>query len=269
MPGNSKRGKIAEALHYGFITLPQDIGKPLLVGLLIAAGIAAAFDKGFIGAHVGSGAAQMFIMMAIGIPLYVCATASVPIAAALVLDQGISPGAALVFLITGPATNAATISTIWKIMGGRTAAIYLGTVAVCALASGALLDRLVTVRDVQAHVHEVDVLPMPVKILSALILAGLIGWSAYAAHRAKAPVACPVGGTSEFDVAGMHCSHCASAIEQALTKCEGVTEAKVDFGAKKAFVKGATKEKVREVITSLGYDAKDTEDAEEHKGHRH
>ena len=77
----------------------------------------------------------MLVMMLIGIPIYVCASASVPVAAALIL-KGLSPGAALVFLITGPATNAAGLATIWNTLGRRTAILYLLTVAGCALAGG-------------------------------------------------------------------------------------------------------------------------------------
>jgi hypothetical protein len=92
---------------------------------------------------MGSRIVQMLVMMAFGIPLYVCATASVPIAASMIL-KGISPGAALVFLMTGPATNAATIATIWKTMGKQTAFLYLAVVAGTALASGFLLDSVFT-----------------------------------------------------------------------------------------------------------------------------
>jgi MFS family permease len=58
--------------------------------------------------------------------------------------MGISPGAALVFLVSGPATNAAAITTIWKMLGRRTVAVYLATIAVSALLAGWLLDRFAT-----------------------------------------------------------------------------------------------------------------------------
>jgi len=136
-----RRNVFIRALHYGFRVLPRDIAKPLLAGLLIAGVISAFVPQDFFSSKVESRFAQMLIMMAFGIPLYVCATASVPIAAAMMM-KGISPGAALVFLMTGPATNAATIATIWKTMGKRTAFIYLAVVAGTALASGILLDSL-------------------------------------------------------------------------------------------------------------------------------
>jgi len=100
---------------YGFIALPSDIGKTLLVGLLIAALISAVVPEGFIPESL-SGIWAMLAMLLLSIPMYVCATGSVPVAAALIA-AGFSPGAALVFLVAGPATNAAAITTIWKILG--------------------------------------------------------------------------------------------------------------------------------------------------------
>lgn len=136
--------KMVEALRYGFVTLPRDIGLSMFIGLAIAGAIAAFVPSDFLERTIGSGIAPMLIMMLMGIPLYVCATASVPIAVAMIA-KGISPGAALVFLMTGPVTNAAAIATIWKVLGKRTAIVYLITVAICALAAGFLLDHTFTV----------------------------------------------------------------------------------------------------------------------------
>jgi hypothetical protein len=85
---------------------------------------------------------SILLLMAAGVPVYVCATASVPIAAGF-MHMGASPGAALAVLIAGPATNAATFTTIWKLLGGRAAILYLGTVAVSAIACGLLLNGLI------------------------------------------------------------------------------------------------------------------------------
>lgn len=87
----------------------------------------------------------MIVMMLAGIPLYVCSSGSVPIAYAL-MRMGVSPGAALVFLVTGPATNAAAVTTVWNTMGRRSAIVYLAAIAVCALLAGALLDQFPAVR---------------------------------------------------------------------------------------------------------------------------
>jgi uncharacterized membrane protein YraQ (UPF0718 family) len=147
------RGRIVSALRHGFVVLPRDIARPMLAGLLVAGAISAAVPDDFFAGTLGSGILAMLGMMALSMPLYVCATASVPIAAALIL-KGVSPGVALVFLVAGPGTNAAAIATIWKMMGARTTAIYLGTVAAASLASGLLLDGIFRVAGVSAaHFH--------------------------------------------------------------------------------------------------------------------
>ena len=118
--------KFLNGMKYGFISLPRDIGKPLLVGLVIAALISTVVPDDFFAARLGRGLPAMLVMMLIGIPMYVCASASVPVAAALIL-KGLGPGAALVFLSTGPGTNAAGLATIWNTLGRRTAILYLLT----------------------------------------------------------------------------------------------------------------------------------------------
>ena len=131
------------AWRYGFRTLPKDIGRAMLLGILLSGVLSALVPDNYFADRLGSGVGAMFIMLLAGIPLYVCSSGSVPIALALI-RMGISPGAALVFLVSGPATNAAAITTIWKMLGRRTVSVYLCTIAVSALAAGWLLDRLAT-----------------------------------------------------------------------------------------------------------------------------
>jgi uncharacterized protein len=84
---------------------------------------------------------SLLLMLGIGVPLYICASASTPIAAALVL-KGLSPGAALVFLLAGPATNAATIACVRRFWGGAATLVYLASIAACSLLLGWLTNRL-------------------------------------------------------------------------------------------------------------------------------
>lgn len=170
------REKFRNGMKYAFVTLPRDIGKPLLLGLVIAAIISALVPDDFFAAYLGGGLPAMLVMMAVGIPIYVCASASVPVAAALIL-KGLSPGAALVFLVTGPATNAAGFATIWNTLGRRTALLYLLAVAGCALASGLLLDAIIRsthIHDAMSHAHAV--LPPLVEYASAFVLLVLLGY---------------------------------------------------------------------------------------------
>jgi len=175
---SEKTGRVVKGLKYGFVTLPRDIGKAMLLGLVIAAFISALVPDGYFAEKLGTGIFAMVVMMFLGIPVYVCATASVPVAAALIL-KGLTPGAALVFLMTGPATNAASFITIWKALGRTTAIIYLATVAGCALLGGILLDLLATRADIEIAAHPHWMLPAVIKYASAVVLLAILGYALF------------------------------------------------------------------------------------------
>ncbi|MBU1611626.1 MAG: SO_0444 family Cu/Zn efflux transporter [Proteobacteria bacterium] len=128
-------------LAYAFDDLLVDIGVWFLVGVVLAGAITALVPDTFIESNLGSGFLPMLLMLVAAVPMYVCATSSTPIAAALAL-KGISPGAALVFLLAGPATNAASIAMVAKILGRRVTAIYLGAIVVSSLSLGMLVNWL-------------------------------------------------------------------------------------------------------------------------------
>ena len=144
-----KRKTIREALGYGFFEMPADIGKELLFGLLITALLGTLIEPGQFSSSIGSGFTGMLVMLAAGIPIYVCSTASVPIAAGLIL-AGFSPGAVLVFLIAGPATNVATILTMRKIIGKKETLIYLLTLIITALIAGFTVDHFGIKQSIEA-----------------------------------------------------------------------------------------------------------------------
>jgi uncharacterized protein len=177
-----KHNKLAQALTYSFVTLPRDIGKALLIGLALAALLAVVIPDGFFAEKLGTGIGAMLVMMVLGIPMYVCATASIPIAAALIL-KGITPGAALVFLMTGPATNAASLAILWKVLGKYVALTYIATVAISALASGWILDMIVAGRGVEVLMGSGKMLAPWVKHVSALVLIGVIGVALYTKNK--------------------------------------------------------------------------------------
>ena len=110
--------RLGMALRYGFVDLLGDLAKWLILGILIAGLISYLMPVGFIQNYLNNEWIAMLVMLVAGIPLYVCATASTPIAAALMV-KGLSPGAALVFLLAGPASNAATITVVAKYFGKR------------------------------------------------------------------------------------------------------------------------------------------------------
>jgi len=137
------RDRIRDGFDFTFGELLSDIGKWLLVGILLAGVVAYVIPDDFFEMYVGRGILQHILMLVVGIPIYICATSSTPLAAALVL-KGLSPGAALVFLVAGPATNAATMTVVYKFLGKGTLIIYLAAIVICTLGMGLLLDHLYT-----------------------------------------------------------------------------------------------------------------------------
>ncbi len=147
-----KRFSLQSALYYGFVTLLGDITKPLFWGLVLGALISIAIPENL--SHYLSGKIWLAYLLAaaIAIPMYVCATASLPIAAALML-HGVSPGAAFVFLSAGPATNTVTIGVVKKMLGSKSLSIYLATIAMGSILFGVLLDWIFQGIDVKNIIH--------------------------------------------------------------------------------------------------------------------
>lgn len=167
---HANSNKFLQAMHHGFVTIPKDIGGSLFVGVFAASLISAIVPDDFFVQHLSSGIGTMFIIVLLSIPIYVCSTSSVPIAAALIL-KGLSPGAALVFLIAGPASNAATLSTLWTILGKKVTFIYLFTMIVTAIGAGLLIDQLLDIVTTSQMIeHRMWMLPKVVNNTSAIVL---------------------------------------------------------------------------------------------------
>ncbi|WP_309498609.1 SO_0444 family Cu/Zn efflux transporter [Sulfurovum sp.] len=165
---------LTSALRYAFVTLLGDIAKPLLWGLVLGALITVAIPQSISDILIEYSWFSYLIVIAIAVPMYVCATASLPIAAGLMLS-GVSAGAAFVFLSAGPATNTVTIGVVKKMLGTRSLGIYLGSIIVGSVLFGLGLDYLFSASDIDpatlVHMHEkAGVLSM----LSSVILWSLV-----------------------------------------------------------------------------------------------
>jgi uncharacterized membrane protein YraQ (UPF0718 family)/copper chaperone CopZ len=257
------RSILSRILRYGFVTLARDLAKPLLVGLGIAGVIAALVPSDYFSGVLGGGIVAMVVMLLVGIPVYVCATASVPVAAALI-GTGVSPGAALVFLMTGPVTNAAAISMTWKVMGKRAGIAYLGTVALTALGAGLLLDHLLVVGGQTAVVEPLWELPAWVKLAASLVLLLVLG--AALVGRPGGPVKGTrardtSGGIKEYLVSGVTCSSCAEALEEALGALGSVERVAVDpeTGEARVVCTGLDTDSVDETVRRLGCSLEEVE----------
>ena len=133
--------KLREALRYGFVEMMEDIGKWLVVGLIVAGLITALVPDSFFATFRGNTLLSMLLVLAIAIPMYICATGSIPIAVALMM-KGLTPGAALVMLMAGPACNVASILVINKVLGRRTLVAYLASIILGSILFGIAIDAL-------------------------------------------------------------------------------------------------------------------------------
>lgn len=251
---------LKKALRYGLMTLPRDIARPLVIGILAAGALSVFFPQDVLAPYLGGGLLAMVLMIGLGIPLYVCATASIPVALGF-MHLGASPGAALAFLIAGPATNTATISVVWQLMGRRTAVIYFLTVGLGALAAGLVLDSVYAnlaeagvVMGLHHHVESGGWFGH----LSGVVLLGVLAWSVYGPRFMRATaVSAPLSSGFRLTVTGMTCSHCADAVSRALREVPGVLEVQVDLGGHQAVVTGSevTADQLLAAVEKAGYHA--------------
>ena len=163
--------KLFQALHYGATDLLDDISKWMAFGIVFAGLMMTVIPDGWL-AQWGQGLGAMLVMLLVGIPMYICAVASTPVAAGLLI-AGVSPGAVLVFLLVGPATNIAGIILVKKELGTRVTLIYLSGISVVSLFMGLLLERILVNYDLQIdsnQLHQHNFVNEEVALLAALVL---------------------------------------------------------------------------------------------------
>lgn len=163
------RNKAARMFKYGFISLPGNISGALIVGIILSGLISSLIPENYFSDRMGGLGTSMLLMLLVGTPLYVCSSASVPIALAFI-KAGIEPGAALVFLIMGPATNAATFATLWNIIGKKQLAVFMITLMSTAIGSGLLMNQMEIKTDLAALVCNACECADPSQILWAVLL---------------------------------------------------------------------------------------------------
>lgn len=170
--------RLKKGIHYAFTDLLGDIAYYLFIGLILSGIIAALIPENFFEYYLGNEWMSMAIMLVVGLPLYVCASSSTPIAAAFIM-KGLSPGAALVFLLAGPATNMATMSVVHKILGRRSFWSYVVTISVVALLMGFALNRIYDFFDISIQMQlgkAEELIPIWLKYASLIIFLPLLLW---------------------------------------------------------------------------------------------
>jgi len=247
-----------EVFSFGFGRLFRDIYGWIAVGVLAAALIGAIVPENYFAQYKWmQGLGGMLLMLLISLPLYVCATASVPIAAQLI-QAGLPLGSALVFLMAGPASNVATIGAIMKAFGKRVTAIYLGTVILLSIFFGWAFQSILSFTGtvgVHGHVH---IVPFPLALVCAALLVGLLALfglgdlhrflkqkKAKEKHMEK----------REIKVMGMTCQNCVSHVRRALMNVEGISSVDIELDTGRVQVSGDHIDSgaLEKAVTNAGY----------------
>lgn len=254
--------RLWRVLKYAYFDMIQDIGLRLIIGLLLAALINVAVPDEFFLTFGKQPLLQMLVILVIAVPMYICSTGSIPVAAALMM-KGLTPGAALVMLMAGPAVNLASILVVRKSLGRRFTAVYILTIVVFSILFGLLINALGIGADLAVPADGADCCAMPVRrpglfrtVCSVLlVLFILIALTMKFLSRFKKQEA--VEGTAVYTVEGMHCNHCKAAVEKAVGGIKGVTAAEVNLGAKTVTVTGtADADAVRKAVEQAGFEFK-------------
>lgn len=249
--------KIIGALRYGFIDMIQDIGKWIVIGLVVAAVITVALPDNFFVSFNNYPLLNMFMILVVSMPMYLCATGSIPIAAALML-KGLSPGAALVLLMAGPATNMATMLVINKVLGRKTLVTYLATIMTGAIGFGLFIDYALPAEWFSniSHSHIggcCDIITPWWQTMSNIVFGVLliIGFALKFKKNKKEIIR-----EHKFRIKGMMCNHCKANVEKALAGIDGVNAVRVELAEGIAYIDGENidSQKVISTINGIGYE---------------
>ena len=268
--------KIKVAANYAYVEMMQDIGRWLVLGLVVAGVITVFVPDSFFSLFADRPFASMLMVLLFAIPMYLCATGSIPIAVALML-KGLSPGTALVLLMAGPAVNVASLLVIGKVMGRRSLFTYLFSIVGCAILFGLGIDYLLPREWFTASLEkihschscgEISYFNIVCSIVLALLLANAFiqryrkGTPSASLVPLKqgdnSPCSCeacsiaPQGIT--ITVKGMNCNHCKSNVEAAIQKIAGVESVEIDLATGRTVIHGnPNKEDVVKGVEALGF----------------
>lgn len=248
-----------DALRYGFIDLVASIGGWLVAGLVIAALITVYVPADFFAALGDRPLLAMLAVVVVAVPMYVCATGSIPIAMSLML-KGLSPGTALVLLMAGPAANFASFTLISREMGRKAASLYLASIIAGAIGFGLVIDYLLPASwfalphftHGACHEHSLGLFPTICAGVMTLLL--IVAFCRRFFRKSKTFD----DMTRIYVITGMNCPHCQASVTKAIQGVEGVTQVDVNLSTGRATVEGEhDPEAVKAAVSAAGFDAKE------------
>ncbi|EKD28460.1 MAG: hypothetical protein ACD_79C00293G0004 [uncultured bacterium] len=259
------KARIKKLYNYAFVEFLDDISTQFIIGIIISALISYFIPSNYFeNSKFSNGTLGMLTMILLGIPLYICATASIPIAVTLI-SKGLSPGVAFVFLEAGPATNIVSIIILMKILGKKITAIYLGVIMVCTMLMGHLLNFIFSYFDIsyqnmilQGHIHANG--SGTIKIFFSVIFVFMLILSfkrkIIAKYFSNNKCSCKksTDDTIKVKIDGMTCNHCRENVTNAIKNIEGVHHVEVNLQGKYALIQGNFDiKKIHEAVTKIGY----------------
>lgn len=248
--------KLLAAVKYGFIDMVASVGGWLIIGLIVAALITVFVPDDIFIALNRYPLLAMLAVVAVAVPMYVCATGSIPIAMSLMM-KGLSPGIAFVMLMAGPAANFASILILSKTQGRKATLIYVLSVVVTAIAFGLMIDltmpsRWFAINGVDACCHEsIGWFPTvcAIILLALLCYTQIINRRHHHHHLTENQ-----DMTQTFKVTGMNCPHCQASVKRAIETVPGVETVEVDLSGAKAMVSGtAAPEAIISAVSAAGF----------------
>ena len=232
--------KMFAAVKYGFVDMVASVGGWLVVGLIVAALITVFVPDELFVALSRYPLVAMLAVVAVAVPMYVCATGSIPIALSLMM-KGLSPGIAFVMLMAGPAANFASIVILSKTQGRKATLIYVASVVLTAIVFGLAIDLLMprswfAVGGMAGHCHTE---PSVFSMVCAGILGVLLIYTQILNRKHHHHHHIEEAMTQQFKVTGMNCPHCQASVNRAISALEGVESVDVDLKGGSATVCGS------------------------------
>lgn len=271
--------RLTEAIRYGMVDMVGSVGKWLVIGLVIAAIITVAVPDTLFLSLSAYPLLAMLVMVAVAVPMYICATGSIPIALSLML-KGLTPGVAFVLLMAGPAANFASVMVLRKSLGTRPTAVYIASVIITAIAFGLLIDYclpkgwflpLADIATTQSCHLNLAVFPTICSVILAILLVYAFLRNCRDARAFRKCHTCPTchptdtnsettpqhtkSMTTIYSVKGMSCNHCKASVEKALRAIPAVESVAVDLSTGKVSVEGdVSPQSVENAVTDAGFE---------------
>lgn len=256
---SSFKDKVIETFRYAYVEMIQDIGRWLIVGLVVAGLITVFVPESFFALFAGNSLLSMLLVLVFAIPMYLCATGSIPIAVALMM-KGLSPGTALVLLMAGPAVNAASMLVVGKVLGKKTLIIYILSITLGAILFGLGIDYLLPPEWFSAPIARMaecsECGPSVFNIICTITLILLLVNAMILRYRHKKN--CTEDACIEMEkiykIEGLRCNRCKENAEKAIASIKGVKSVSIDLASGEAVVKGTFDEAtMKKAVESLGF----------------